>query len=65
MLQVPPQEVEEVLQDQLEVKEAVVIGLPHETDGELVTAAVLLNTGYEHTRLSILEKIANGALKHF
>lgn len=65
MFQVPPQEVEEVLQNQLAVKEAVVIGLPHETDGELVTAAVLLNPGYEHASLFILEKIANGTLNHF
>lgn len=46
------------------VKDAAVVGLPHVTDGELVTAAVLYNPGFEFTSESLVEETVNGRFYH-
>lgn len=37
-------------------------GINNETDNQLVTAAVVLNPGYENIDVQILKKIVNGKL---
>ncbi|XP_054270981.1 luciferin 4-monooxygenase-like [Macrosteles quadrilineatus] len=56
---VSPSVIEEVLLELPQVKEALVFGLLDDEDGELVSAAVVLELGHEHTDILVLEKQAN------
>lgn len=54
-----PREIEEVLYEHPAVREAAVIGLPHETHGEEIGAAVALKPGAEATAEEIREYVKN------
>jgi long-chain acyl-CoA synthetase len=58
-----PREIDEVLYEHPKIKEAVAVGVPHPTRGEVVKAFVVPNSGVELKKSDIIkfcrEKLAN------
>src|SRR6056297_3164708 len=58
-----PREIDEVLHEHPKIKEAVAVGVPHQTRGEIIKAYVVVQPGENLTRAEVIslcrEKLAN------
>jgi long-chain acyl-CoA synthetase len=58
-----PREIDEVLHEHPKIKEAVAVGVPHHTRGEIIKAYVVVQPGESLTRAEVIslcrEKLAN------
>lgn len=59
-----PAEIESVILTHPKIKEAVVIGIPHEVDGDLPMAVVVLKPGESMQENDVVAYV-NGILFHF
>lgn len=60
---IAPAELEEILQEHPAVKNAVVVGIPHDEDGEHPLGVVVLSAGDQNVTTEILVEYVNGRIE--